>query len=199
MSHQSALLVRYMEAYLSDLEWLLREWRIAITVSKSIAMLYTCRCIQKAWPIQLYGELILWVDATHYLGVTLDTLLTWLSHINQVKRGAQRLGALGLLDMRSSLSIRNGILLYKQLICPIMGVLLPQLEICCPFPFQEVAGDSVQVSWHYNSLLSWHCHNSDHLSWNVQTFCFWKVKVRQLLFVNKMVHLTLLKNIIKLL
>ena len=63
-----------------------------------------------------------WVDATHYLGVILDTRLTWLSHIDQVrKKAAQRLGVLGpLLHKRSGLSIQNGILLYRQLIRPMM-------------------------------------------------------------------------------
>jgi hypothetical protein len=54
--------------------------------------------------------------------VILDTRLTWSSHINQVrKKAAERLEVLGpLLHRRSGLSIRNGVLLYKQLICPVM-------------------------------------------------------------------------------
>jgi len=49
MSHQPALLVKYMETYLSDLEQWLREWRIAISVLKSSAMLFAkaSRCILK--------------------------------------------------------------------------------------------------------------------------------------------------------
>jgi hypothetical protein len=48
-----------------------------------------------------------------YLGVILDTRLT--------KKAAQRLGVLGpLLHRRSGLSIRNGVLLYKQLVRPMM-------------------------------------------------------------------------------
>ena len=39
-SHQQALLIEYPETYLSDIEWWLREWRIAINVSKSSAMLF---------------------------------------------------------------------------------------------------------------------------------------------------------------
>ena len=45
-SRKSALLVSYLESYLSDLEHCLRESRIAINVSKSTAMLFTPRCIQ---------------------------------------------------------------------------------------------------------------------------------------------------------
>jgi hypothetical protein len=71
---------------------------------------------------QLYGKPIEWVDTARYLGVTLDKRLTWSKDIDQVrKKAAHRLGILGpLLNRRSSLSIRNGVLLYKQLIRPIM-------------------------------------------------------------------------------
>jgi hypothetical protein len=59
--------------------------------------------------------------------VTLDTQLTWSAHVNQVgKKAAQRLGVLGpLLDRRSGMSVRNGVLLYKQLIRPMMDYACP--------------------------------------------------------------------------
>jgi hypothetical protein len=75
-SRKSELLVSYLESYLSDLEWWLKEWRIAINVSKSTAMLFSRRLIQKPRPVQLFGEPILWVDAVRYLGVIIDTRLT---------------------------------------------------------------------------------------------------------------------------
>jgi hypothetical protein len=72
-------------------------------------------------------EPIQWVDTTRYLGVTLDKRLTWSPHIDQVsRRTAQRMGLLGpLLNRKSELSIRNGVLLYKHLIRPMM-------EYACP-------------------------------------------------------------------
>jgi len=59
---------------------------------------------------------------TCYLVVTLDTRLTWSPHIDQVrKKPAQRMGMLDhLLNRRSDLFIRNELLLYKQLIHPMM-------------------------------------------------------------------------------
>jgi hypothetical protein len=55
---QPALLVKYLEAYLSDLERWLSEWRIAINISKSSAMLFakTGRHILKSRAVQLFGE-----------------------------------------------------------------------------------------------------------------------------------------------
>ena len=81
----------------------------------------------KPRPVQLLGEPIQWVDTARYLGVILDTRMTWSPHIVQVrKKAAQRLGLLSsLLHRRSGLSIRNGVLLYKQLIRPMMDYACP--------------------------------------------------------------------------
>jgi hypothetical protein len=118
------LLVKYLETYLSDLERWLSEWRIAINVSNSSAMIFlkNGRRVSKPRSPRLFGEPIEWVDTARYLGVTTDRRLTWSKHIDQVKKKtAQRLGTLGpLLNRRSNLSIRNNVLLYKQLICPML-------------------------------------------------------------------------------
>jgi len=62
------------------------------------------------------------VDTTHYLGVSLVTRLIFSPHIDRVRiRTAQKMGMLGpLLNMKSDLSVWNGVLLYKQLIRPLM-------------------------------------------------------------------------------
>ena len=77
--------------------------------------------------VELFGEPIQLVDETRYLGVTLDKRLTWSNHIDQVrKKAVQRLGTLGpLLNRRSGLSIRNGVLLHKHLIRPMMDYACP--------------------------------------------------------------------------
>jgi len=93
-------------------------------VCKSTAIIFSRagrRFIQPR-PVTLLGEPIEWVDTTRYLGVTLDKGLTLSPHIDQVrKKTAQRMGMLGpFLNSKSDLSIRNGVLLYKQLIRPMM-------------------------------------------------------------------------------
>jgi hypothetical protein len=134
-SRSPLLLVSYLETYLNRLELWLRDWRIAINVSKSTAMLFakTTRCIQRPRPVQLFGEPIQWIDTARYLAVTLDTRLIWSAHVNQVgRKAARRLGVLGpLLNRRSGLSIKNGVLLYKQ---PYDGLSMPDLEVRCPHP-----------------------------------------------------------------
>jgi hypothetical protein len=112
-----------MKSYLNDLQRWLSEWRIAINVSKSSA---GRRFIQPR-PVTLFGEPIEWVETTRYLGVTLDKRLAWSPHIVHVRnRTAQRICMLGpLLNRKSDLSVRNRVLLYKQLIRPMMDYACP--------------------------------------------------------------------------
>jgi len=83
-SHQLALLAIYLESFLSNLEQWLREQRITISVSKSTAVLFAkiSRCIPKPRPVQLFREPIHWFNTACYLGVTLDTQLTWLTDVD---------------------------------------------------------------------------------------------------------------------
>ena len=123
---------------------------IAINVSKSFAIIFARagrRFIQPR-SVTLFGEPINWVDTVRYLGVTLDKRLTWSPHIEQVsRRTAQRMGLLGpLLNKRSDLSIRNGVLLYKQFIRPLFGLCVPRLEVRCPHTRQEAVGATIQGS-----------------------------------------------------
>jgi hypothetical protein len=128
-SRKPTLLVSYLEVYLNNLQRWLTEWRIAINVSKSTSIIFARagrRFIQPR-PVTLFGEPVEWVDTSRFLGVTLDTRLTWSPHIDQVrKRAAQCFGMLvPLLIRKSDLSVRNGVLLYKQLIRPMMDYACP--------------------------------------------------------------------------
>ena len=120
---QPTLLVKYLEAYLSDLERWLNEWRIAINDCSSPRPVDASRNCEhySSSRRQSNGSM------TRYLGMTLDKRLTWSKYIDQVrKRVGQRRGILGpLLHRRSSLSITNGVLLYKQLIRPMTDYACP--------------------------------------------------------------------------
>ena len=98
--------------------------------------------------IKQFGLRIEWVDTTRYLGVNLDRRLTWSPHIGQVRKiAAQRLGiVVPLLNRKSDLSVRNGGLIYKQLIRPLMDSACPRVEIRCPLSCPEVTGVTNQVS-----------------------------------------------------
>jgi hypothetical protein len=124
MSRNPSLLVGYLEVHLGRMDIWQRDWRIANNVSKSTAVLFVmaARIMQKPRSVQFVGEPKQWLETARYLGVTLDDKLTWSAHVDQVrKKAAQRSGVLvPLLNRRSGLSIRNGVLLYKQLIRPMM-------------------------------------------------------------------------------
>ena len=69
-SRTPMLLVSYLQTYLSHLEWWLTEWRIAINVSKSSAIIFARagrRFIQPR-SVTLFGEPIILVETIRYLG-----------------------------------------------------------------------------------------------------------------------------------
>ena len=69
-SRKPTLLVSYLESYFNDLQRWLSEWKIAIKVSKSTAIVFARagRHFIQPRPVTLFGELIEWVDRTRYLG-----------------------------------------------------------------------------------------------------------------------------------
>jgi hypothetical protein len=124
--------------------------RIAINISKTTAMLFVkiVRWIQKLRAAQFLGEPIQWVETVEFLGVTLVTQLTWSVHVNQLgKKAAQRLSVLGpLLNRRSHLSVRNGVLQAVHPSCD--GLHMSDLQVRCPQPRPEAASFTSQVSLH---------------------------------------------------
>jgi hypothetical protein len=73
--HKPVLLISHLESHLSNIEWWLREWRIAINVLKSTMMLFASsdRRSPKHRPVQLFREPIHLVDTACYVHMTLDT------------------------------------------------------------------------------------------------------------------------------
>jgi hypothetical protein len=69
-SRKPTLLISYLESYLNDLQRWLSEWRIAINVNKSTAIIFsrTGRCFIRHRRVTLFVEPIHWVDTIRYLG-----------------------------------------------------------------------------------------------------------------------------------
>jgi Reverse transcriptase (RNA-dependent DNA polymerase). len=61
-SKQPQLLLKYLETYLTELETWLQDWRIAINVDKSAAVLFTTRRIPTPRPLRFLGDEIQWVE-----------------------------------------------------------------------------------------------------------------------------------------
>jgi hypothetical protein len=91
-----SLLFSHLETYLSRLEHWLRDWKIAIDVSATL--------IQKLRPFQFLREPVECLGTARYLGVTLDTRLTWMAQVNLRRQAVEGLGVLGpLLNKRNGL------------------------------------------------------------------------------------------------
>jgi len=105
-SREPTLLVRYLESYLNDLQRWLSECRIDINVSNSSAIIFAR-------------------DERSFIQPRPVT--TWSPHNDQVrKKTAQMMGMLGtLLNRKSDLSVWNRVLLFKQIIRPMMNYTCP--------------------------------------------------------------------------
>lgn len=107
-----------------------QKWSISVNYSKCEAKIFTLRRITNVPSLEVGGEIIRWKPASEtvkYLGVYLDTRLTWSYHINKkLNQGYARLGQLyPLINRRSTLKIECALLLYRSLIRPLITYACP--------------------------------------------------------------------------
>ena len=109
------------------LETWCRDWRVAINPSKSAATVFTRRKTKTHPNIMMFGEKVPWTSDIKYLGVTLDSKLTWKKHIDsKVNSASNALSALYPMMCRNSkLSTDNKLLIYKAIVRPIMTYAAP--------------------------------------------------------------------------
>lgn len=101
------------------------NWNIRINPAKCQGKIFSLRRIIDPPNIEISGAIIPWNPkdrAIKYLGVHLDTRLTWSYHINQkLSQGNNRLRQLyPLINRKSSLKPECTILLYKTLLRPLV-------------------------------------------------------------------------------
>lgn len=122
-SRQAAPIYKSLQCAADILGSWFRKWRIEVNPDKSAAVLFRRRGeFPPAHSISMLGTTIPWERKVRYLGVMLDSGLTFGSHIKMVRdRAAFALGRLHcLLHKRSKLSLRNKIRIYTTCIRPIM-------------------------------------------------------------------------------
>ena len=92
-SHHPALLVKYLETYLSDLERWLSEWRMAINIWK-ISTISSPRQVGASRNTEQYrsSRSNPMADDAHYLWVTVDKRLTWSKHRSGEKQNGREAG-----------------------------------------------------------------------------------------------------------
>jgi hypothetical protein len=136
---------------LNDLMSWFTKWRIAINPNKSEAKIFTLRRPLDPQNLIILNEEIPWNppdQAIKYLGVYFDRKLNWKFHINRkINLAYGKLSKLfPLLNKKSSLSVKNGVLLYKS-------ILRPLLLYACPVWGTASAGIMKKLQTFQNKIL----------------------------------------------
>ncbi|GFY17249.1 RNA-directed DNA polymerase from mobile element jockey [Trichonephila clavipes] len=115
--------IKTVQHFLDKLETWLTHWRIAINVDKSQAIVFRkWGVIDPPCQLSLFDDNIQWVPVVKYLGLHIDSRLTFKKHIDYLSEkfwGRISL-AISLVGRRSPLSLENKVILYKQILCPVI-------------------------------------------------------------------------------
>ncbi|GFW38517.1 probable RNA-directed DNA polymerase from transposon X-element [Trichonephila clavipes] len=112
-----------LQTYLYRLKKWLRLWRISINTEKSKAIIFKKgQYRRKPPPLKLFQNPISWNNQVEYLGVTLDSKLTFIHHLKKItckfKRSLASLHPL--LNRKSKLSLNKKRVIYIQYLQPIL-------------------------------------------------------------------------------
>lgn len=112
-----------LQAEVERLEAWFRTWRIEVNAEKSKAIWMTRRRSRRPdGNIVMFGQPIPWCREVKYLGVVLDSSLTWNPHVKEIGNRVRAISAklYPLMCRRSALSPENKLRLYKVVIRPMM-------------------------------------------------------------------------------
>ncbi|GFW04404.1 RNA-directed DNA polymerase from mobile element jockey [Trichonephila clavipes] len=129
-----------LQRYLHTLESWLTDWRIAINVDKTQAIVFRKHrrnLIPKT--LSLFDEDIKWINVVRYLGLFLDSSLTYRQHTKYIcdKFWAKIHLSISLIG-RSPLSLKNKVLLYKQVLRPVLTYAAPVWGAAAPTTIKKV-------------------------------------------------------------
>lgn len=98
------------------------KWRVKVNPDKSTAVLFTRRRRELPDALELQGEPLPWRDKAKYLGVILDSKLTWASHVEEMASRASRamVQLYPMINRRSKLDSVRKLRLYKAVVRPTM-------------------------------------------------------------------------------
>ncbi|GFW52357.1 RNA-directed DNA polymerase from mobile element jockey [Trichonephila clavipes] len=116
-----------MQNFLDKLQDWLTQWRIAINVDKSQAIIFRkWGVIDPPFQLTLFEDNIQWVSVVRYLGLHMDSRLTYKKHIDCLSENSGENSFSYLLVGRNSpLSLENKVILYKQVLRPIITYASP--------------------------------------------------------------------------
>ncbi|GFX64664.1 RNA-directed DNA polymerase from mobile element jockey [Trichonephila clavipes] len=115
--------IKTVQHFLDKLETWLTHWRIAINVDKSQAIVFRkWGVIDPPFQLSLFDDNIQWVPVVKYLGLHIDSRLTFKKHIDYLSEKFWRRISLAIsfVRRRSPLSLENKVILYKQILRPVI-------------------------------------------------------------------------------
>jgi hypothetical protein len=108
------------------------KWKIKINGDKTQAVYFTKRRKKElpTGPINVFGAQVEWAKEAKYLGAILDKTMTLKQHIEYVTGKVNLMTRIlyPLLNKKSQLNKHNKLLLYKQVLRPMMTYACPILE-----------------------------------------------------------------------
>ncbi|GFU13350.1 RNA-directed DNA polymerase from mobile element jockey [Trichonephila clavipes] len=110
-----------MQRFLDKLENWLTDWRIAINVEKTQAIVFRkWGVIDPQVELTLFDDNIQWILVVRYLGLHIDSRLTYKNHIDYLsdKFWGRIALAISLFGRSSPHSLENKVILYKQILRP---------------------------------------------------------------------------------
>lgn len=117
--------INRLQISLDDLIAWYKKWRIAINATKSEVKIFTLRRYNEPPKLKINNEEISWNpsdQAIKYLGVYMDKKLNWKYHINKKLNlaHAQLTKLYSLLNKKSAINVKSGILIYKSILRPLL-------------------------------------------------------------------------------
>ncbi|GFS71712.1 RNA-directed DNA polymerase from mobile element jockey [Trichonephila clavipes] len=115
--------IKAIRNFLDKLETWLTHWRIEINVDKSQVIIFRkWGVIDPPFQLTLFDDNIQWVSVVKYLGLFIESRLTFKKHIGYLAEkfwGRIHL-AISLVGRRSPLSLENKVILYKKILRPVI-------------------------------------------------------------------------------
>lgn len=148
-----------------------KKWRMKLNQSKSQHINFTLKK-DSPLPITIDGARVPKVKAAKYLGMILDAKLNWKEHvkskISQAKSVRAKLNTL--IGRNSRLSLENKMLIYKQVIRPVLTYGI-QLWACAPTTTTNKVQIFQNKSLRAATNAPFYCRNSDlHKDLHIETF-----------------------------
>lgn len=124
-------IISELKQYLEMLGKYYKRWKIKINTDKTQAIYFSKRRTKElpTDPLNIFGKEIEWSPAVKYLGVILDKKLVLNQHINYAVEKVNKVIKIlsPMLSRKSRFSTPNKLLLYKQVLRPILSYACPAL------------------------------------------------------------------------